>query len=52
LLVAVSPEIRGGELDQVTAAIVNRRARRVSLGTTVVCERMISSSLEESGQRA
>ena len=52
LLVAVSPEMRGGELDQVTAAIANRRAQRVSLGTTVVCERMISSSLEESGERA
>jgi hypothetical protein len=41
LLVAVSPEMRGAELDQLTAAIASRRAQRVSLGTTVVCERMI-----------
>jgi hypothetical protein len=52
LLVAVSPEMCGGELDQVTAAIANRRAQRVSLGTNVVCERMISSSLEGSTERA
>ena len=36
LFVPVYPEMRGSEMDRLTAAIANRLARRVSVGPTIV----------------